>query len=345
MKLSILIVNWNSRELLRSCLLSIRATHDGLDPQVIVVDGGSFDGCGEMLARGFPEVEFVQCPDNIGFGRANNLGFSKVAGETLLLLNPDTELRPGALAALLGALESMPGTGLVGARLLDSDGGNQLTSIHPAPTPWNCAVDCDWIRRRWWRIKGPGPDSPPVEVEAVSGACMMLRSELFRRLGGFDPRYFMYAEDMDLCHRIRQAGWAIRHVPGAVVVHHGGGSSATRFNGFSTVMLREALSAYMRTNLGGTHALLHRMLTAASAVTRIPLLACACTLGGAPRRGRRALAIRKWWTVLRWSLGLEGWAATGSRTARILVSESPTTAGDGAPVSSFRQAATSAPQP
>lgn len=342
MKLSILIVNWNSCELLRKCLRSIRATHAGLDPQVVVVDGGSFDGCGEMVGREFPEVEFVQCPDNIGFGRANNLGFARVAGETLLLLNPDTELAHGALNEMLHALQAVPGTGLVGAGLLNPDGSNQLTSIHPAPTPWNCAVDCDWLRRRWWRTKGPGTDDAPVEVEAVSGACMMLRADLFRRLGGFDPRYFMYAEDMDLCHRVRRAGWHIRHVPRAHVVHHGGGSSATRFNGFATVMIREALSLYMRANLGKGAALLHRALITVSAAARITVLAPALAVGPKALRRRRALAIRKWWTVLRWSLGMEEWAARSSHAARILVSETSTVRqGNGA--SSFHHAATSAP--
>lgn len=342
MKLSILIVNWNSCELLRKCLRSIRTTHDGLDPQVVVVDGGSFDGCGDMVTREFPEVEFVQCPDNIGFGRANNLGFARVAGETLLLLNPDTELQPGALEEMLQALDAIPGTGLVGAGLLNPDGSNQLTSIHPAPTPWNCAVDCEWLRRRWWRTKGPRTDDAPVEVEAVSGACMMLRADLFRRLGGFDPRYFMYAEDMDLCHRVRKAGWRIHHVPRAHVVHHGGGSSATRFNGFATVMIREALSLYMRANLGLGAALLHRALITVSATVRIGLLVPALAAGGKALRTRRVLAIRKWWTVLRWSLGMEGWASRSCRTARILVSE-PFARRNGTEVSSFHHAATSAP--
>lgn len=342
MKLSILIVNWNSCELVRKCLLSIRATHGGLDPQVVVVDGGSYDGCGEMIRREFPEVEFVQCPDNIGFGRANNLGFAKVAGETLLLLNPDTELQPGALDGLLHALHSYPGTGLAGARLLNPDGSNQMTSIHPAPTPWNCAIDCDRLRRRWWRTKGPRADAAPVEVEAVSGACMILRADLFRRLGGFDPRYFMYAEDMDLCRRIRRAGWRIRHVPGARVIHHGGGSSATRFNAFPTVMIREALSLYMRANLGRGAALLHRTLTTLSAVARIALLAPAVAAGPKALRRRRALAVRKWWTVLRWSLGMEPWAARSFQTTRILVSDtSPDRRGPD--VSSFHHAATTAP--
>ena len=104
MKLSILIVNWNSKDYMRECLHSISGTCGHLSPQVVVVDGGSFDGCAEMLAAEFPEVEFVQSPENIGFGRSNNLGFERVTGEALLLLNPDTELQPGAVDALLTAL-------------------------------------------------------------------------------------------------------------------------------------------------------------------------------------------------------------------------------------------------
>lgn len=310
MKLSIVIVNWNSRDYVRECVKSIRATCGGIMPQVVVVDGGSFDGCAEMIAADFPEVDFVQSQENIGFGRSNNLGFQSATGDAVLLLNPDTELRPAALDALIAALEGEPHAGMIGARLLNTDGSLQLSSVQHLPTPFRTAVtDCDWSRRRWWRLKGPGENGGPVEVEAVSGACMLLRSEVFRALGGFDPRYFMYAEDMDLCFRVRKMGLKVYHAPKSVIVHHGGGSSKTQVSLFSVVMMREALAVYMRLNLGRTREAAYRMLIGAVAVPRLALLSIGWVLARPASRPARLASLRKWWAALRWSLGLEKWAA------------------------------------
>ncbi len=308
MKLSILIVNWNSKDYLKKCLGAIRGTCGDLSPQIVVVDGGSYDGCAEMLAGEFPEVEFVQSPENIGFGRANNLGFGKVTGEALLLLNPDTELRSGAAEILLASLCQLPQAGLIGARLLNPDESLQLTSVHPLPTAWNVACDSNWLRRRWWRKEGPVPGDEAKEVEAVSGACMMLRTETFRQLGGFDPRYFMYAEDMDLCCKIRRAALKIYHHPQAQVLHHGGGSSSTQFSKFSTVMIREALHVYLLSNHGRGQAWIFRFLMAVSALLRMIALAVAWLTATGGTRAARRVSLMKWWTVLRWCLGLEDWA-------------------------------------
>lgn len=326
MKLSILIVNWNSKDYLRKCLLSIRSVRGALEPQIVVVDGGSFDGCADLVANEFPEVDFIQSPDNIGFGRSNNLGFQEVTGEAVLLLNPDTELHAGTLDELMNGLLELPHAGLIGARLLNSDRSLQLSSVHSLPTPWNAAVDSDWLRRRWWRLKGPPPGAKPVEVEAVSGACMLLRSEVFRRLGGFDPRYFMYAEDMDLCLKVRRSGLKIYHVPQALVLHHGGGSSKTQFSRFSVVMIREALASYFQFNFGRFKAVQYRLLTCGAATAKMSALLCVWLVAGKANRHLRWMSILKWGAVFRWSLGLEGWAAERFRPGKTQFQEqSPAT--------------------
>lgn len=309
MKLSILIVNWNSREYLSKCLDSIRDASGELDIQIVVVDGGSFDGCAEMLASNYPEVRFVQSAENIGFGRSNNLGFDYIEGDLLLLLNPDTELRTRALESMIAALTNLPDAGLVGALLLNTDGSKQLASVHRLPTPWIAATDCNWLRRRWWRKNVDANGGNPTEVEAVSGACMLMRSETFRQVGGFDPRFFMYAEDMDLCWKTRGLGLRIYHVPTATVMHHGGVCSGTRFSKFSSVMIREALNAYMLKNYGWAHACLFRLFTGLAAMLRIPLLAgiFVCRLRFS-KIGNSLTPLKKWWALLRWSLGLEKWA-------------------------------------
>ena len=308
MKLSILIVNWNSLEYLRKCLASIRDTCADLDLQVVVVDGGSFDGCGEMVASDFPEVEFVQSADNIGFGRSNNLGFTKVKGDAVLLLNPDTELQEGAVQILLQTLLKQKDSGIIGARLLNSDRSLQLSSVHHLPTPLNSALDSDWLRRRWWTKSGLCDTMDANVVEAVSGACMMMRAEVFRQVGGFSPRYFMYAEDMDLCLKVTRMGLKIYFAPGAVVLHHGGGSSGTQVSKFSTIMIREALHVYMRQNHGFPTALLYKSLMAVSAMVRLPILGLAWLFSKDGARLTKAASMLKWWIVMRWSLGGEGWA-------------------------------------
>ena len=307
MTLSILIVNWNSKDLLRQCLLSIRATCVDLDPQVIVVDGGSFDGCGEMIADEFPEVEFVQSNENIGFGRSNNLGFSRVTGDMVLLLNPDTEIRAGAVEHLIAELEQRSDAGIVSPRLLNTDFSPQ-SSVHMLPRPVRQAFDSEFLRRH---LSAYGLFAPPfdyhpaetVEVEAVAGACMLLRTKTFRDLGGFSPEYFMYAEDMDLCFKIRRAGLKVYYVPGAEIVHHGGASSSVQGSTFAAVMMREALTSYMLLNHGRRHAGLFRMATASSAVLRLLLLAPGLISQSRQRRRHRRAAIAESLSVLSWSIG------------------------------------------
>ena len=310
MSLSILIVNWNSKDYLRRCLGTIRSTCNHLCLQIVVVDGGSFDGCGDMLNAEFPEVEFLQSPENVGFGRSNNLGFNLITGQTLLLLNPDTELKGQAVSALLEQLERLPQAGILGPRLLKTDGSLQTSCVRALPTPLNRALDSDLIRRllprsTLWGTADAYTSAVPVEVEAVSGACMLMRSHIFRRVGGFTPEFFMYGEDMDLCNKVRRTGLKIYHVPNAEVTHHGGGSSRTQFNRFETLMILEAGNTYMRLNHGPSTAARFRLLQAVSAVLRLLVLLPVTVVGNRNARSCRRELLLKWMAVLKWSLGLE----------------------------------------
>lgn len=311
MTVSILIVNWNSKDLLRQCLLSIRGTCADLRPQVVVVDSGSFDGCAEMLASEFPEVDFVQSNDNIGFGRSNNLGFTRVTGEAVLLLNPDTEIRPGALQALLGELVRRPDAGIVNPRLLNTDLTLQW-SVHALPRPVRQALDSEILRRLLspYRLWAPPTDFAPsstVAVEAVAGTCMLMWTKTFRDVGGFSPEYFMYAEDMDLCFKALRSGFRIYHVPTAEVIHHGGASSSSQGSTFSAVMMREALNTYMLLNHGRHSAWAYRLASGSFALARLLILAPGLISGDAQRRLVRKAAFTRWWSILSWSCGQEKW--------------------------------------
>ena len=312
MTVSILIVNWNSKDLLRECLSSIQQTCADLEPQIVVVENGSFDGCAEMITAEFPEVEFIQGSDNIGFGRANNLGLTRVTGDAVWVLNPDTEVRPGALQTLLGELDRLPDAGIVSPRLLNADLTLQW-SVHALPRPVRQALDSEILRRALspYALWAPPSDFAPlgtVAVEAVGGTAMLMRTETFRSVGGFTADYFIYAEDMDLCFKILRAGFRIYHVPAAEIVHHGGASSSEQGSSFAAVMMREALHSYMVLNHGPRSARTYRLATGVSALGRLALLAPSLMLGDEPHRSRRKATFSQWRSVLSWSVGRQKWA-------------------------------------
>jgi len=318
MTVSILIVNWNSKDLLRKCLFSIGDTCADLSLQIVVVDGGSFDGCAEMLANEFPHVEFVQSNDNIGFGRANNLGLARVTGDVVWVLNPDTEICPGALQTLLSELERLPDAGIVSPRLLNTDGTLQ-SSVHALPNPVLQAIDSEILRRLMFPLSLWAPPSnfapsATVGVEAVAGTAMLMRTTIFRSVGGFTPAYFMYAEDMDLCSKILRAGFRIYHVPAAVVTHHGGASSSVQGSSFSAVMMCDALHSYMILNRGRLSALTYRIAAGITAAGRLLLLFPRLIISDGQRRLEHKAAFLRWWSILSWSWGGQQWTKRYSRS-------------------------------
>jgi len=311
--LSVVIVNWNSKDCLRQCLRSIELNGEGLATQVIVVDGGSFDGCDEMLSNEFPWVEFIQSKENIGFGRCNNLGADKATGKYLLLLNPDTELKSGALPALIQALQTLPKAGAIGARLLNTDGSLQTSSVQALPTPINQALDSNLLRQlfpksKLWSTYEAYHSDAPTAVEAVSGACIAVSRSLFKQIGGFSHEYFMYAEDMDLCKKIETADYIVYHQPLAIVTHHGGGSSSTTFSKFGVVMNLEALAVYMHKSRGNASKTIFKLLMAGSASIRLLPLCLAWPFSPANRRSQISASIRRWKFTLSWALCRENWA-------------------------------------
>lgn len=304
----IIVVNWNTCRDLECCLASVENTRRGTKVQVIVVDNGSFDGSAELVARRFSWAEFLQLPENVGFGRANNLAFEKVRAPLTLFLNPDAELLPGALESMIRAMHALPDAGLIGPKILNADGSLQVTCVRRLPTVWNRCAQSAFLERRWLR-RTIGEAENPVEVECVSGACMLVRSEVFRTVQGFSPEFFIYGEDVDLCFKVRALRWRIYYVPEAAVIHAGGKSSAKQFSRFSAVGVRAAEHAVLKKWRGVVSAALYRCLLALGAVVRIFCLACILTLrGGEGAFSRCRIGIQKWWAILRWCLGRERWA-------------------------------------
>lgn len=310
MKLSIVIVNWNSKNFVRGCLQSLRKYCLDLDPQVIVVDGGSFDGCNVMIEEEFPEVEFIQSQENIGFGRSNNLGVEKATGEALLLLNPDTEVTEGAIQSLLESLQNLEKAGIIGARQLNTDGSLQLASILQLPKPLKTVVRTSRSHKRYFKSSGALNASEPIVVEAISGACMMMKLELFRKVGGFSPEFFMYVEDIELCLKVTRAGFNCIHNPHAVIKHHSGCSSIslTKVSRFGTIMRRESLCLFFKRENGLMTAYLFRIASFFSATFRTVVYSVALVLlfkRNKILQEKLRLGRSRWWIVLRWAVGLE----------------------------------------
>lgn len=230
-QISIIVVNWNVRDLLRDCLASIYA-HGGLPPEamrVIVVDNASADGSAEMVREHFPQVLLVDNKDNVGFGRANNQALPMCAGRYVLLLNPDTVVEPGAIASLARQMDAQPDVSVIGCRLLNGDRTLQRWTGGAYPRLLNLVNHYFFLDRLLPAAWRPMPlyldrDVPDdLDVDWVSGACMVLRTDA---LGGrlFNTEYFMYGEDMELCHRLKQAGGRIVYSPKVSIIHYQGES-------------------------------------------------------------------------------------------------------------------------
>ncbi len=241
--LSIIIVNWNTRELLADCLESVvRSQESGVrgqrkedltpDPcplitEVFVVDNASTDGSAAMVREQFPWVHLIENRENAGFARANNQGIAAATGRYVLLLNPDTEVHPGALAALVSFMDAQPQAGACGARLLNADGSLQ-PSCHPMLTPGREFWRLVFLDRLWLRATYPVRHWDAItsrRVEAIKGACLLLRRAALDHVGLLDESYFIYTEEVDLCYRLAQAGWELWYVPAAAITHYGEASS------------------------------------------------------------------------------------------------------------------------
>jgi GT2 family glycosyltransferase len=242
--LSIVIVNWNVRDLLRRCLDSILGSDGlfvGLDTagystsgwrsEVIVVDNASADGSVAMLASDYLWVRVVANSDNLGFTRGNNQGLAISLGQFVLFLNPDTELAPDALRLMLDYAAAQPQVGVIGPQLRYGDGSLQ-SSRRRFPTLVTFFLESTVVQR-WWRQNRvlsryymlDRPDDAISQVDWVVGACMLVRRTMLDQIGGFDEVFFMYSEELDLCHRAVDAGWQVVYLPDAVATHYEGKSS------------------------------------------------------------------------------------------------------------------------
>ena len=220
-EIAVVLVTHDDRELLLRALASVQGA------ETVVVDNASTDGTVEAVRRAFPGVRIVESP-NEGYGAAANRGIAACSAPFVLLVNSDVEVRPGALRALAGYLASHPRAGLAGPRLENPDGTLQRSCFAFLGTA-RLAVDKTALGRwlRGWSVHYGSYDRPR-KAPWVLGAALALRREAFDAVGGFDPAFFLYGEEVDLCYRLWQAGWEVHYTPAATVMHVGGASTRTR---------------------------------------------------------------------------------------------------------------------
>ncbi len=261
-KISIIILSWNTRDLLAACLRSVCQTTSGLDVETIVLDNNSKDDSCEMVRRDFPFVKLIENKDNAGFARSNNQGARSAQGEFIFLLNSDAELQANSLQAMLALAKTEPKAGIIGAHLLNPDGSFQASHT-PFPTFWRELLILTGLGRviygRWFPSRGPELSKGPQIVDYVEGAALFIRKDVYLQFGGLDENFFMYAEEVDLCYRFKKGGWQVWYHPEAYILHHGGGSSKNRRTQREGDLYRSRVR-FFRKHYGNTAAVLLKLL-------------------------------------------------------------------------------------
>jgi GT2 family glycosyltransferase len=231
---SVIVVSYNTREILRVCLESLYAGFAApAQLEVIVIDNASRDASAEMVAADFPAIHLIRSDSNLGFAAANNLGFQAAHGRYIVLLNPDTQLGSGVLQTAISHMDANPSAGLAGGRLIDRDGHLQ-PSARVFPSLLNEFLVLSGLAARFpaSRLLGRfdrtwADPMQAAEVDWVPGAFTIIRHDALHSVGPFDERYFLYYEEVDLCRRFKMAGWQVWYWPEIEVRHWGGESSKT----------------------------------------------------------------------------------------------------------------------
>jgi len=307
--ISVIIVNLNTCDLLRACLTSLASERATAEIEILVIDNGSRDGSAEMVREQFPDVVFTANERNEGFARPNNTGMRQAQGRYLLLLNSDTEVRPGALRTMLKFMESHPEAGACGPKLVYPDGKTQR-SVKAFPTLFTHACDMLFLDVLFpgSRLFGRGEQryfdyTRAAPVDHLMAAAFLVRRETYESVGPLDERFAIYYNDMDWCYRMKAAGWQIWYLPDAEVIHYLGktvGAVNTRFALFD--MLYNNVMFFYQKHYGRGSVVLYRLLLIPGFAVR----ALAWSIGALLRPSDHARHMRSFsWRSL--VLGLTFW--------------------------------------
>ena len=317
--LSIVIVNWNVRDLLKRCLHSIissfqlpasnfqlpisnfQSPTSNFQIEVIVVDNASSDDSVAMIEEEFPQVQLIANSENLGFTVGNNQGIAASRGRYILLLNPDTEIVGDALATMVEYMDNHPQVGALGPQLLNPDGSIQSSRRH-FPTMATAFLEST-ILQQWFPHNrvirhyyiADRPDDEVQEVDWVTGACLLARREAIEEVGPLDEGFFMYSEELDWCRRIKAQGWKVVYLPTARVIHHGGQSSE-QVKSFQHVQFQRSKIRYFRKHHGPWQAEILRLFILSTYLYQLIVEALKWLVGH--KRPLRAARVRAYWQVL-----------------------------------------------
>lgn len=227
MKLSVVILNYNTGDFLLKCLQSLEKNKKEADLDIWVVDNASTDESLSLAKKDFPAFHYIETGKNLGFSGGNNVGLRQVKDKYVLILNPDTEVLPGTLLHLLEYMESHPETGACSPKVELSDGTLDWASHRGFPTPW-ASLKYYFFKDDSLYHLSKRDFSRPHEVDSLTGAFILTRKKVLDEVGLFDESYFMYAEDLDLCYRIKKAGYKIIYLPEVKIIHYKGVSSGLK---------------------------------------------------------------------------------------------------------------------
>lgn len=320
MDLTIIIVNWNTRELLKNCIKSIIENKDDLKIKIIVVDNNSKDGSAEMVEKIFPEVIIIKSRKNIGFGKGNNLALPYANTPIIFFLNPDTVMMKGTIGKMVDFMKSNPKIGAIGCKLVypkevtktvGKDGEAHTLEMQWVPSPLKILFKMLFLSDKTiQKFKKFLPYHDPNKSGFVSflpGACLMVRKEVLDKIGYFDERFFMYGEDYELCHRIKAAGWQLYYMSEVKIAHHVGGSIQKGKSKFSTLMMCESISKLMEKYHGKLGKYLYRIVIFWGSCFRLFLLfnfAIFSYVGFMPYNISKE-SFYKYFYMLKWSIYLE----------------------------------------
>jgi N-acetylglucosaminyl-diphospho-decaprenol L-rhamnosyltransferase len=297
--LSIVIVNWNVRDLLRRCLHSIMSN---FQIEIIVVDNASSDDSVAMIEEEFPQVRLIANSKNVGFTVGNNQGIAAGRGRYVLLLNPDTEIVGNALATMVEYMDEHPEVGALGPQLLNPDGSIQ-SSRRRFPTLATAFLEST-ILQQWFPHScvtrhyyiADRPDNEIQEVDWVTGACLLVRREAIEEVGLLDKDFFMYSEELDWCRRAKERGWKTVYLPTARVIHHGGQSSE-QVKSFQHIQFQRSKIRYFRKHHGSWQAEILRLFILVAYLYQLIVEALKWLVGH--KRPLRATRVKSYWQVLR----------------------------------------------
>lgn len=232
MKLSIIIVNYNVKEFLQNLIHSIEKAASNISHEIIIVDNASDDGSVDFIREKFPFTKLIVNNKNLGFSKGNNIGIAEAQGEYILFLNPDTLVSEDTFTKMIEFFETHPDAGLAGCKILNSDGTIQLACRRSFPGPWTSFCKVTGLSSIFPKSKLFArynltylDENKTYEVDAVSGSFMMIKKEIYQKIGGFDEQFFMYGEDLDLCYRVQKAGYKVYYVHDSQIIHYKGEST------------------------------------------------------------------------------------------------------------------------